>query len=143
MYEKEVAQELAMLRKEKRREMRNLMKEYDEEEVEIMKVEIMKETVQRKFKKKERAVKQNRADVDSVLCEEVTKAVQDAARLEAEALAARDEAQRILYVSVLCVYVTYIFWLFASMNPSSYLFVSILTFTGVATGQEAVACQGD
>ena len=111
MYEKEVAQELAMLRKEKRREMRNLMKEYDEEEVEIM-----KETVQRKFKKKERAVKQNRADVDSVLCEEVTKAVQDAARLEAEALAARDEAQRILDVSVLCVYVTYIFWLFASMN---------------------------
>ena len=105
MYEKEVAQELAMLRKEKRREMRNLMKEYDEEE----EVEIMKETVQRKFKKKERAVKQNRADVDSVLCEEVTKAVQDAARLEAEALAARDEAQRILDVSVLCVYLTYIF----------------------------------
>ena len=52
MYEKEVAQELATLRKEKRREMRNLVKEYDEEEVEIM-----KETVQRKFKKKERAVK--------------------------------------------------------------------------------------
>ena len=139
MYEKEVAQELAMLRKEKRREMRNLVKEYDEEEVEIM-----KETVQRKFKKKERAVKRNQADVDSVLCDEVTEAVQDAARLEAEALAARDEAQRILDVSVLCS--CYIYFLISNCINEvaiAHTFVSILTFTGAATGQEAVACRGD
>ena len=139
MYEKEVAQELATLRKEKRREMRNLVKEYDEEEVEIM-----KETVQRKFKKKERAVKRNQADVDSVLCDEVTEAVQDAARLEAEALAARDEAQRILDVSVLCS--CYIYFLISNCINEvaiAHTFVSILTFTGAATGQEAVACRGD
>ena len=139
MYEKEVAQELAMLRKEKRREMRNLVKEYDEEEVEIM-----KETVQKKFKKKERAVKRNQADVDSVLCDEVTEAVQDAARLEAEALAARDEAQRILDVSVLCS--CYIYFLISNCINEvaiAHTFVSILTFTGAATGQEAVACWGD
>jgi len=139
MYEKEVAQELATLRKEKRREMRNLVKEYDEEEVEIM-----KETVQRKFKKKERAVKRNQADVDSVLCDEVTEAVQDAARLEAEALAARDEAQRILDVSVLCS--CYIYFLISNCINEvaiAHTFVSILTFTGAATGQEAVACRGN
>lgn len=97
MYEREVAQELAALRKEKRRQMRNLMKEYDEEELAIM-----KERVHRKFKKKERAVKQNQEDVASVLCDEMNEAEQDAAQLEAEALAARDEAQRLLDVSVLC-----------------------------------------
>lgn len=99
MYEKEVSQELATLRKEKRREMRNLMKKYDDEELEIM-----IEMVQKKFKKKERAVKRNRADEDSVLCDEMTEAMQDAARLEAEALAERAEAQRILDVSVHFIY---------------------------------------
>ena len=74
----------------------------------------------------------------------MTEAVQDAARLEAEALAARDEAQRILDVSVLCS--CYIYFLISNCINEvaiAHTFVSILTFTGAATGQEAVACRGD
>ena len=40
---------------------------------------------------------------------------------------------------------SYIYFLIICINEVAiaHIFVSILTFTGVATGQEAVACRGD